>query len=122
MPVPARPGPVCFSVEGLPYQDFIARYDRPSTLFYLDPPYRGLESLYGKGLFERADFERLAGLLKGLRGRFIMSMNDVAEVRQLFTGFRIEALETTYTIAGGSGAKRTTELIISDRRSVATDT
>ena len=83
LPVPARPGPVCFSVEGLPYQDFIARYDRRSTLFYLDPPYWGLESLYGKGLFERADFERLAGLLKGLRGRFIMSMNDAPDTRRL---------------------------------------
>jgi hypothetical protein len=25
-------------IECLPYQDFIARYDRPETLFYLDPP------------------------------------------------------------------------------------
>lgn len=57
--------------------------------------------------------------MKDLRGRFIMPLNDVPEVHQLFAGFRIETLETTYTIAGGSGAKRATELIISDRRSAA---
>ncbi len=90
----------------MPYQDFIARYDRPATLFYLDLPYWGLETLYGKGLFERGDYERLAGLLKDLRGRFIMALNDVPEVRQLFAGSRIEALETTYTIAGGAADVR----------------
>lgn len=26
-------------VECLLYADFIARYDRPATLFYIDPPY-----------------------------------------------------------------------------------
>ena len=100
-------------IECLPYGDFIARYDRPATLFYIDPPYWGSESVYGKELFKRADYKRLAGLLKGLRGHFILSLNDVAAVRKLFAGFRIEALETTYTIAGGKGAKRTTELVIS---------
>ncbi len=76
-------------VECLPYADFIARYDRPATLFYIDPPYWGSEDSYGKGLFGRDDYERLAGLLKALRGRFIISLNNVAEVRQLFAGFLI---------------------------------
>lgn len=46
------------TIERLPYLDFLARYDRPGTLFYLDPPYWGCERDYGPG-FERADFERL---------------------------------------------------------------
>ena len=50
--------------------------------------------------------------MKDLRGRFILSLNDLPEVRQLFAGFRIEALETTYTIAGGTGSRRAVELII----------
>jgi DNA adenine methylase len=28
-------------IESLPYAEFIARYDRPEVLFYLDPPYCG---------------------------------------------------------------------------------
>ncbi len=34
-------------IECLPYADVIRRYDRPGTLFYLDPPYWGNESDYG---------------------------------------------------------------------------
>ena len=41
-------------IECLDWADFIRRYDRLSTLFYLDPPYFGREDDYGKGLFARA--------------------------------------------------------------------
>lgn len=98
------------TIERLPYQDFIARYDRPATLFYLDPPYWGHETLYGAGVFSRGDFEVLAGVLKGLRGRFIMSLNDVPEIRDLFAWAMIEDVPVTYKVRG---TKRATELIIS---------
>ena len=100
-------------IECLPYADFIARYDRPTTLFYLDPPYWGSEADYGEGLFRRPDFERLAAALKGLQGRFILSSNDVPEVREIFGRYSIEPIHTTYTLAGQGRAKTTTELIIS---------
>jgi site-specific DNA-adenine methylase len=29
-------------IEQLPFDQFIARYDRPGMLFYLDPPYWGV--------------------------------------------------------------------------------
>ena len=32
-------------IECLPYNEFIARYDRSTTLFYLDPPYWGMGRL-----------------------------------------------------------------------------
>jgi len=86
-------------IECLPYGEFIGRYDRAETLFYLDPPYWGCEGDYGKALFERADFERLAGLLEGLQGRFILSLNDVPEVHEIFSAFQIEAVETSYSVS-----------------------
>ncbi len=101
------------TIEHLDYADFIRRYDRPSALFYLDPSYWGCETDYGLALFERADFERLAGQLRGLKGRFLLSLNDTPEVRQTFTGFAIEEVEITYTIANGSNAMGVRELIIS---------
>lgn len=103
-------------IECLPYAAFLARYDQPSTLFYIDPPYWGSEGCYGRALFARADYAKLAKLLKGLRGQFILSLNDVPEVRQTFAGFVMEEIKTTYTVAGGKGAKRVTELIISGPR------
>ena len=99
-------------IECLDWADFIRRYDRPSTLFYLDPPYFGHEDDYGKGLFERADFGRMAELLSGVKGRFILSLGDRPEVRALFRGFPMEAVETRYT-SNIKSARRAGELLIS---------
>ena len=58
-------------IECLPYQDFIKKYDTAQTLFYLDPPYYNCENHYGKGLFCRDDFNCIADILSGIKGRFI---------------------------------------------------
>ena len=87
------------TIERLPFADFIARYDTADTLFYLDPPYFGGESDYGKGVFERADFRRLATQLAGIEGRFILSINDTPEMREAFAAFEIEVVDVTYTIS-----------------------
>jgi len=101
------------TIECLPYTDFIQRYDRPMTLFYLDPPYFGCEKDYGKDMFERADFERLNDVLMNLKGHFILSLNDRPEVREIFKSFDIEAVETTYSIAKKQ-AHKVGEVIISN--------
>ena len=101
-------------IEQLPYANFIERYDRPGMLFYLDPPYFGCEEDYGAGVFDRADFYRLAELLAAARGKFILSINDRPEIRQAFAAFEIAELETTYTIARGENARRAGELVISN--------
>ena len=98
-------------VECLEWREFIRRYDRPFTLFYIDPPYWGHETDYGKGLFARDDFARMADLLRGLKGRFILSLNDRPEVRETFAGFRVEEVETVYT-ANAKAARRVGELLI----------
>jgi DNA adenine methylase len=100
------------TIECLPWADFIARYDKPGTLFYLDPPYWGGESDYGEGLFDRADYERMADVLRGLKGRFILSINDVPQIRKTFAGFQMRKVTVTYTLAGGRKAPRAGELII----------
>lgn len=97
-------------VECLPYAEFITRYDREGTLFYLDPPYWGCERDYGD-TFSRADFARLAEVLGGLRGGFILSLNDTPGVRETFAAFAQERVELTYTIAEGD-ATPAAELII----------
>ena len=98
-------------IERLDFREFIPRYDRPSALFYLDPPYWGSEAYYGRDLFKRADFAELAGILRGLKGRFILSVNDTPEVREIFAGFDIEAAATSYSIAE-KGSAVAAELII----------
>lgn len=99
------------TIERLPWPTFIARYDRPGTLFYLDPPYHGCEGDYGEGLFSEADFGALSGALDALQGRFILSINDTPEIRRVFEGFAVEPVELSYRISGKVTAAR--ELIIS---------
>lgn len=101
-------------IECLDYKEFIRRYDAPGTLFYLDPPYFGCEGDYGKELFNRAEFEAMAGLLAGIKGRFILSINDRPEVRKTFAKFHLKPVQTTYTIAGADKAKQVGELLISN--------
>jgi DNA adenine methylase len=100
-------------IERLQWPDFIRRYDRPGTLFYLDPPYYGCEDDYGDSVFERADFERMAEQLDGLKGRFLMSLNATPETRAIFDRFEQEIVPVTYTVGGGAKAVKRTELVIS---------
>jgi len=99
-------------IEQLDWPAFLARYDGPETLFYLDPPYWGSEGDYGRELFGRDQFSALAEALKGLQGRFILSINDVPEIRELFGWAVIEEAELLYTVGGGKG-RPARELIIS---------
>lgn len=89
-------------IERMPYAACLARYDsRPGSLFYLDPPYWDCTDDYGRDIFSQEDFGRLAELLAGLQGRFILSLNDTPEVRRLFARFQIEAVELHYGVGGG---------------------
>jgi DNA adenine methylase len=92
-------------VECLPYEEVLRRYDRAGTLFYLDPPYHGCEGDYLPGLFGPRDFEHMAAMLERVRGRFLVSLNDTEEVRRIFRHFSIEAVPTTYSVAGGARGK-----------------
>ena len=100
-------------IECLPWERFIERWDRPHTLFFVDPPYWGSEDYYGRGMFDRTAFEHLAAALKGLRGSFILTLNDVPEVRSLFGSWAaIEERELSYSVGGEPGLPAR-ELIIS---------
>ncbi len=103
-------------IECLDFGAFITRYDGAGTLFYLDPPYWGCEDDYGKQLFQRTDFRRLADQLATIDGKFILSLNDTPEVRHIFGGFNLTEVRTRYTISSNAkdGARERGELLISN--------
>lgn len=103
-------------IDCLPWQEFIRRWDRPGTLFYLDPPYWGTEHYYGRDLFGRDQFAELAATLQGLQGRFILSLNDVPEVRELFAWASIDTLELSYQAGGAEHTKRVREVLVTGPR------
>lgn len=102
-------------IERLPWGDFIDRYDHAGTLFYLDPPYYGYETDYGKNVFYRSEFDRIAEKLGSINGRFIVSLNDRPEVREIFSAFKVYDVSLTYTLGSGK-AKPVREVLITDQK------
>ena len=54
----------------------------------------------------------MAEQLAGLKSSFVLSLNDVPEIRETFAGFTIERVETTYTV-GRDRAQKVGEVLIS---------
>ena len=98
-------------LENVPYQDVLARYDRPTTLFYLDPPYYDIR-LYRHNL-EREDFEEMAERLSKIEGKFLLSLNDHPDVREIFKAFSIRPITLAYSAQPKAG-KRFNEVLISN--------
>lgn len=82
-------------IESLPYEQILDKYDRPTTVFYLDPPY--WERRLYKFNFSQADFHNLEQRLQMLKGKFILSLDDRPEVRDIFKGFRLQTVDLVYT-------------------------
>lgn len=100
-------------IERLPYDKCIERFDRPETFFYIDPPYWDCETDYGKDIFSKDDFLCLRDILLKVKGKFIMSINDVPQIREMYKAFNIQEVQTRYSVGVPKGeAKKVTELLI----------
>ena len=101
-------------IECKDFRDLIPRYDRPHSFFYLDPPYWNIPGY--KNDFQAQDFIDLAAILKGIKGKFLMSINDTEEVREIFRDFSIQETTLKYSMSttAKSRAKQRTELLISN--------
>lgn len=105
------------SFECLDVVRLVSLYDRPTTLFYVDPPYYDLRSDYAE-TFDQSDHQRLAESLRQARGTWLLSYNDHQEVRRLYKGCHFRPLVTRYTIganAHGKASSTAKELLISNR-------
>lgn len=99
------------------YKSFIKKIDSKDTFFYLDPPYEDSDKdkLYKHDF---VDLEEMRDLLKNIKGKFLLSINDSANVRKIFKGFKIRSVlfkgldyrQDTITI----GTKDRRELFISN--------
>jgi len=98
-------------IESLPFGEFIKRYDRPTTLFFCDPPYWE-RKLYNFN-FREEDFRNLADQLQSIQGKFVLTVDDVPQLRELFSRSKITEVEIPYTAQREAG-KRFRELIITN--------
>jgi len=82
-------------IESWPYEKVIERYDRPGTLFYIDPPY--VSAPWYRFNFVDSDFQLLADRLSTIKGRFLLSINDCELSREAFAGFHAQEISFAYT-------------------------
>ena len=84
------------TIENLPWQDFLRRYDREKTFFYLDPPY--FKAPYYHHNLEIEDYREMAEILGGIKAKFILSINDLPEMREVFKDFKIRPVRLKYSV------------------------
>jgi DNA adenine methylase len=72
------------------YAKVVRANDKPSTFFFLDPPYENSTKQMGYAEHKDFDFERLADTLKHIKGKFLMTINDSPRIRDLFSAFYIK--------------------------------
>lgn len=84
------------TIERLDWATCVERYDRQHTLFYMDPPYWGTEG-YGVP-FELAEYSKMAAALRAMKGKAIVSVNDIPEMRQAFARLRTKRVSLRYTV------------------------
>ncbi|EFW11244.1 putative DNA adenine methylase, partial [Serratia symbiotica str. Tucson] len=96
------------TIENLSWVECIEKYDRPHTLFYLDPPYWGTQG-YGVE-FGLEQYEAIAHLARTIKGNMIISVNDIPEMRQAFSDLQIEVVSLKYSLGNSSLAR--CELIV----------
>lgn len=100
------------TIENLPWEECIERYDRPHTFFYIDPPYWQTE---GYGIpFPFGEYERLAARMRSMRGRAMLSINDHPDIRRVFFGLRTLELEIRYSISGAGERPPSGELVVTN--------
>lgn len=84
-------------IENLPWQEFIRRYDRKETFFYLDPPY--YKTPYYQHNLELEDYRQAADILSEIKAKFILSINDHPEIRSIFKPFNIKPVSLKYSVS-----------------------
>lgn len=92
------------------YKKIIKKFDSNKSFFYLDPPYEN-----SKGLYKDADFDfiELSNILKTIKGRFLLSLNDSPNIRNIFKNFNISGLSVKGSNSDNIGKDRN-ELLISN--------
>ena len=98
------------------YDAVLRKYDGADTFFFMDPPYEMSKGIGYAAGSESFDFEALAGALRALKGKFLVTINDSPYIRKTFKGFN----QYKYVVVGhhsevsGIGSKDRKELLVTN--------
>lgn len=101
------------NIENLPWQECVKRYDRAHTFFYMDPPYWQLEGYGVEFGFEQ--YEAMAALMRTMKGKAMVSINDHPDIRRAFDGLEMLELGIKYSVGNAQSApSEARELVITN--------
>lgn len=103
-------------IENRDFETLINSYDRATTFFYLDPPYYGLTDYKSQGsqVFRKEDQVRLRDKLAQIKGKFLLSINDHPDIRELYADFNQEEVGVRYSVCRTDKSTASKELLISN--------
>ena len=94
-------------IENLDWRECIDRYDRPSTVMYLDPPYPGNGANYKHNMRSEDAHRELAGRLSSTQCQWILSSYDTTETRELFERHLITPVQSSSRMKTGADEEKT---------------
>jgi len=97
-------------VSSTDYKQVIRRYDNKDAFLFLDPPYEASKQLYKDG---DDILDELAKVLNTVKGKFLLTLNDSARVRSLFSKYKIRGISVR-----GGGANVGTNIGANARKEV----
>jgi len=107
-------------IEHDDYKKLIPRYDRETTLFYVDPPYYQVgggkydgQAYYGTPWLG-IEHSRLATMLRGIKGKFILSYNDDPMVKHMYKWANIQVTKLLYYSSAAHKQVHVSELLITN--------
>ncbi len=80
-------------VENLSYERCIKLYDAPETFFFMDPPYLNSDPSSYEGWNEE-QVSAFRERVEGIKGQWLLTLDDSPFNRRLFKGLRIKAIKT----------------------------
>jgi len=100
------------AIESLDWKRCLDLYDRPDTFFFLDSPYTDCDAgMYAE--WTATDVQALRDRVMQLRGRWLVTLNDTAAIRQIFAGCEIHSISRQRGIRNeGPNAEPYRELVI----------
>lgn len=91
----------------------------PSSFIYLDPPYYEKGGQLYKFNMDDADHVRLASSLRSCAASWVLSYDDHAIIRNLYSWAEIHEINLTYTIAKASETRRKNSEVVIKPRSMS---
>lgn len=100
-------------IHNLDYMELMKKYDGYKTFFYLDPPYENSNDIYENSII---DYCGMSDFLRKIKGKFLMSLSDSANIRKIFQGFKFREIPliTNANKSNDLGGKKRVEILISN--------